>query len=63
MQLNEDENCFGKYVRCKLQINLTFHEILHVNSSIIACMTVSVYGIQYMDCSVLANFKISLQIN
>jgi len=62
MQFNEDEDCLGKDLSSKLQIDVSFQEFLHVKKNMIACVIVGLYAIHYMECVVLANFRISPEI-
>jgi len=62
MQVNEDEDCFGKDLSSKLQIDASFQKFLHVRKNMIACVIVGLYAIYYVECVVLANFRTSPEI-
>jgi len=62
MQVNKDEDCFGKDLSSKLQSDASFQKFLHLKKNVIACVTVNLCVIHYMECVVLANFRISPEI-
>jgi len=62
MQVNKDEDCFGKDLSSKLQIDASFQKFLYVKKIMIACVIVDLCAIHYMECAVWANFSISPEI-